>query len=234
MGVVKLGDASTWKTTEALTASAGTSSAAQAARQPSAHGTLVRLPSAPAAAPLPPPMKRTMAWPDGKISVSYPQGYDPVTRTFNASTVNGDSGAASKPHVKRTLTPAASGPEAAAEAERRRKRAARFAGASEAGGAEAAAPAGADTAEDDGTLDGYARKYAAVQAEQARLRAEFAARKRAHAPEEAPPPHKHARAGGKKHAAAAPPGRAGGVLSRLALSASAKLDLSLDELRSRR
>lgn len=224
MGLVKLGDASTWKTTESLPSRSGAAAAAVAGAAAAPPG-MVRLTSTSASA-LPPAPKRQIAWPDGKISVKYPAGYDPATRSFSR---DGGAGAAVPSQaVKRTLPAGvASSEEGAAEAERRRKRAARFGSAGAEGGGGAAAPAAAAAAAEG---EAYEATYARAQAEQARLRAQFATAKR-EAQEQAQMP-------------AAP---VGGVLSRLALpgaalpgatraplATSAKLSLSLAELSSRR
>ena len=165
MGVVKLGDSSTWKTTEhAPTAAPGGSAAATFASPVARVGTVVRIPSGPSpAAPLPVP-KRVMAHSGGRITVKYPAGYDPAARAFS----RGAAPAAAAP----------SGAETAAEAERRRKRQERFGGV-----AVEAAPATWGEALGGEGKDDYEARYKQAHAEQARLRAEFAARKRANAAE---------------------------------------------------
>jgi hypothetical protein len=104
-----------------------------------------------------------MAHSGGRITVKYPSGYDPAVRSFIKGAV---ASAAAAP----------GGAETAAEPERRRKRQERFGGV-----AAEAAPAtcgGGVSGEDE---DDYEARYKQAHAEQARLRAEFAARKRANA-----------------------------------------------------
>lgn len=159
MGVVKLGDSSTWKTTEHAPGATPGAAATLSSPVPARVGTVVRIPSGPSpAAPLPVP-KRVMAHSGGRITVRYPAGYDPQSKSF-----------------VRGAAPAVAPAETAAEAERRRKRQERFGGS-----APEAAPATCGEAVGGDDDDGYSARYAQAQAEQARLRAEFAARKRAHA-----------------------------------------------------
>jgi hypothetical protein len=201
-----------------------TSPRLQAAPQPAEEappsGVTVIPRSSAGAALAPPPPKRTFAHAGGKLNVSYPAGYDPSSRSFRA-------GAASTPIVARlgaAATPLA--PAAADEVARKQKRAERF------GSAEAAPAAVAVAA--DGEAD-YAAVYAAAAKEQARLRAEFQARRLARVEEKAASPiprGRGGRGGGSRGAGARPAGanRSGGA----GLSVAARLDISLDDLRAKR
>jgi hypothetical protein len=106
-----------------------------------------------------------MAHSGGRITVKYPSGYDPAVRSF----IKGAAASAAA---------APGGAETAAEAERRRKRQERFGGVAAEAAAAPATCGGGVSGKDE---DDYEARYKQAHAEQARLRAEFAARKRANA-----------------------------------------------------
>lgn len=176
---------------------------------------LVKLPSSSPVAPPAAPALARKAWPDGKISVSFPEGYDPVTRSFSSPP------AATATSAAATSAPSAAAPAAgdSTEAELLRRRALRFAPAA-APAPPAPAPAGGED---------YASLYAARAAEQAALREAFRANKRAKG---------CAEAAAAAAAVRQPPG-AGAGPARLGATAAACGDgggavLSLAELRARR
>jgi hypothetical protein len=191
--------------------------------------------------------------PDGKITVKYPAGFDPVTRQFRRD----DGGAGASPRKMARVggwdasaAPRAGATAPAADSEAKRKRAERFGVAPP---AQAAPPADGDEAE---ALRQYEIEYAAAAAEQARLRAAFAELRREHVAAGAP-----ARGGGRgasgrgtgrgangRGQGGGHQGRGSGIASRVSLpgaapartasaagpvTVAAKLGMSLDDLRRR-
>jgi len=181
--------------------------------------TLVRLPTGPTpAAALPAPPKRVMAHAGGRMTVRYPDGYDPLSRSFGGGVKVQAGGGPVR-------TAAGSAPSTAAESEKLKKRMERF-GTLSSGDAAVTAAAGRESG--GGTEDDYERRYAEAEAEQARVRAQFLARKR----EMAAQPSGEGRRGGnaQKKPKASHAGQQG-VLARLALPADGELRKQLQSRR---